>query len=206
MADRSVSVELRAEIGAFDRNMKRAQQDVAGLARGMTETGASAQAMRRKLESATRALPKIKIDADSSAAEVKFAELRRDLEGLASKRIGIDVDAGSAQARLQTIERELAELAAMEADPLVKADIAMALDDLRKVNTELDRLDGRTARVDVDVAGGVAAAGKLKDVVDGLDDAFAAAGSTAGSALAEALRSAAGPAVLGVLGGVAATV
>ncbi|MFC4535683.1 hypothetical protein [Sphaerisporangium dianthi] len=158
MADRSVSISLRAKVGDFVTNMRTAKASTQDLSRQMTETGASADRMRQRLEAATKALPKIKIDADSSAAEVKFAQLRRDLESLAGKRIGIDIDAGAAIAETQRIERELEQLQRTEVDVSVRADIGTALAELRAMQGEVNRLDGETARVkvDADVSGALA--------------------------------------------------
>lgn len=159
MADRSVSIELRVPVGSAIKNVKALGGDVRSLSAQMTETGASAGRMRQRLEAATRALPKIKIDADSTAAEVKFAELRRELESLADKRVGIDIDATAAQAKISEIEQELRKLAASEPDVHVRADITAAIEQLRLVDAQADRLDGKNANVHVnaDVGGAMTA-------------------------------------------------
>lgn len=130
--------------------MATAKKSTQDLSRNMTETGASAERMRQKLEAATRALPKIKIDADSSPAEIKFAQLRAEMEKLASKKIGIDIDAAEATAEIQRIQRELEQLQRNEADINVRADIGEALSELRALDSEISRVDGRTANVNVD--------------------------------------------------------
>ncbi|GAA3416233.1 hypothetical protein GCM10018952_44440 [Streptosporangium vulgare] len=124
----------------------------------MTETGASADRLRQRLEAATRALPKIEIDADSSPAEIKFAQLRAQLEALADKKIGIDVNADAARAEIAQIEQELSELQRNETNIDVKADIGTALSELRSLDGEISRVDGRTAHVNVnaDVGGALA--------------------------------------------------
>lgn len=202
MADRSVSVSLRAKVTDFVTGMQSAKKSTQDLSRQMTETGTYAAEFRRRLEAATKALPKIEINADSSAAEIKFAELRRQLEALASKRIGIDVDAGTARAELQQVEHELEQLQRSEASIDVKADIGTALAELRAIDSEVSKVDGRNARVkvDADVAGALtgiatvsAALAALPAVatigvgVAGLGAAFAVAGAGAGAFAAAAL-------------------
>jgi hypothetical protein len=174
--------------------MREAKGGAQDLSRQMTETGASADRMRQRLEAATKALPKIKIDADSTAAEIKFAELRSQMDSLSDKRIGIDISAADAMAQIQEIERELEKLERAETDINVKADIGSALAELRAVDAEVSKLNGKDARVDVnaDVAGALrsialvgAALASLPAVttiavgVTALGGAFAAAGAGA---------------------------
>lgn len=163
MADRSVSISVRARVGEFIAGMGKAKESTQDLGRQMTQTGAYADQFRRRLEAATKALPQIKIDADSSAAEIKFAQVRAEMEKLASKRIGIDIDAASAQAQLAELQRELEQLQGQSATIDVKADIGSALAELRTVDSEVSRLSGRTARIDVnaDVSGALASIGMV---------------------------------------------
>ncbi|MET8985824.1 hypothetical protein ABZW49_10285 [Nonomuraea wenchangensis] len=149
MADRSVSINLRARVSGFVAGMREAKGETQNLSRQMTETGASADRMRQRLEAATRALPKIKIDADSTAAEIKFAELRSQMDSLGDKKIGIDISAADAMAQIREIERELEQLQRGETDINVRADIGTALAELRAVDAEVSRLNGKDASVDV---------------------------------------------------------
>ncbi|WP_326646690.1 hypothetical protein OG884_18860 [Streptosporangium sp. NBC_01755] len=139
--------------------MEQAKRETTDLGRKMTETGASADRMRRRLEAATKALPKIEIDADSSPAEIKFAELRKQLESLADKKVGIDINADAARAELAQIERELEQLQRNEANINVRADIGTALAELRAIDGEVSKVDGRTASVNVNADVGGALAG-----------------------------------------------
>lgn len=204
MADRSVSISVRARVSEFIAGMGKAKESTADLGRQMTQTGAYADQFRRRLESATRALPQIKIDADSSPAEIKFAKLRAEMEKLADKKIGVDIDAASAQAQLQEIERELEKLQGQAATIDVKADIGTALAELRAVDAEVSRVSGRDAHVtvDADVSGALASialvAGALASLpavttiavgVTALGGAFAAAGLGAASFAAVAVPS-----------------
>ncbi|MBG0828561.1 hypothetical protein HS041_12355 [Planomonospora sp. ID67723] len=204
MADRSVSINLRARVAGFVAGMGQAQKETTNLGRKMVETGASADRMRQRLEAATRALPKIEIDADSTPAEIKFAELRAQMESLADKRIGIDIDADAARAQLAEIERELEALQRSEVDINVRADLGTALSELRALDGEVSKVDGRTANVNVNadvggaLAGIAAVAGALASLpavttvavgVTALGSAFAAAGLGAASFAAVAVPS-----------------
>lgn len=204
MADRTVSVSLRARVSAFVSGMGQAQRSTEDLSRQMQQTGAYAAEFRRRLEAAAKALPKIEIDADSSPAEIKFAQLRAEMEKLADKQIGIDISAADAQAQLREIERELEKIQGQSATIDVKADIGAALAELRAVDSEIARVDGQTARVEVDadVAGALsdialvgAALASLPTVttlaagVGGLAGAFTAAGVGAASFSAVAVPS-----------------
>jgi hypothetical protein len=158
-----LTVNIKARVSTFVGNLRLAGSETTNLGRRMTETGASADRMRKRLEAATKALPKIEIDADSSPAEIKFAQLRRDLETLATKKIGIDVDAASASAQIQEIERELEKLARTESSVHIKADIGTALTELRAIQGEANRLNQTRANVQVnaDVAGALSNIGMV---------------------------------------------
>ncbi|MFF4417098.1 hypothetical protein ACFYY8_31645 [Streptosporangium sp. NPDC001559] len=202
MTERSVSVSLRAKVSSFITGMRQAKTETVDLGRKMTEAGANADNFRKRLEAATKALPKIEIDADSTPAEIAFAQLRAQMEQLASKRIGIDIDDGAARAELAQIERDLQDLQRSNANVSVNADIGTALAELRAIDSEISKVDGKTARVNVnaDVAGalsGIAMVGAALAAlpaavsigvgVAGLGAAFAAAGAGAGAFAAVAL-------------------
>lgn len=193
MADRTVSTRLRLDVGPFSAGARTAGKDLATLNRNMMSTAGFADGMRKKLEDATKRLPKIEIDADSSPAQIKFAQIRHELEKLSEQTIGVDIDAGSALAEMDRLRGELLLLedgASFE----VRAGIQQATEDLAAVNAEVRRLDGRHAKVRVDVD------------TDSAMPKLASFGDAAGGALATALRSSATPALLGALGGLAASV
>ncbi|HET9160623.1 MAG TPA: hypothetical protein VFN88_08425, partial [Caulobacteraceae bacterium] len=162
-----------------------------------------ADRLRNQVELAARSLPKIQLDADSTPAQRRIAELRTALVGLADKRIGVDLDAAAAMAQIAAIERELADLSkSNEID--IRADAGSALAELRAVSSEVARVDGRTARINVnaDVAGALtnialvgAALASLPAVtsiavgVGALGGAFAAAGAGAAGFAAVAVPS-----------------
>ncbi|MER5608334.1 hypothetical protein AB0F93_00060 [Micromonospora tulbaghiae] len=66
--------------------------------------------MAKVLRDAAEAIPPMKIDADSTDAERKLADVADRIHDLGSARIGIDVDAATAYAELRAIAQELQRL------------------------------------------------------------------------------------------------
>jgi hypothetical protein len=103
-------------------NLDEAEQSLGDLQKFMTEAkrtaltggdevGAAFQTeMAKTIATAAGKIPPIKIDADSSAAETKLAEVRARLVELQSKHIGIDIDAGAALAELKAVQEILGKL------------------------------------------------------------------------------------------------
>ncbi|MER5649047.1 hypothetical protein [Streptosporangium sp. NPDC002524] len=160
MAERSVSVRLKMDVAGFTAGSRAAGRDLSGLNRKMGETAGAASGMRKKLEDAVRKLPKIEIDANSTAADLKVAEVRDELEKLSQKKIGVDINADQAFMQMQVLRAELVELE-RGASFDVKAGISQALGELAAVDAEVNRLTGNEARVqvDADVSGALASIG-----------------------------------------------
>lgn len=119
------------------------------------QVGAFAADMQRRLTRAIEALPDIELGADATEAQREVAAVRTELAQLADQRVGIDIDATEAQTRVAELQRRLQALDGDDADIQVRTDVAAALTQLAAVNGEVDRLDGRTARVKVDVDRGL---------------------------------------------------
>lgn len=135
--------------------------------------GAFARGFQDRLRAAFSSLPKAKIDADASPAERRIAELRAQMEALSKKTVGVDVDAGAALAELASIKAELASIG-RNATVDVRADTAAASSELAAVQEQVNRLDGRTARVNVEAGGsGLLALG----ITAGIGAALPAAGA-----------------------------
>jgi hypothetical protein len=159
---------------------------------GERVAGAFAEAFQRRLRAAFAALPDAKIDADSSPADRKIAELRARLEALSKKTIGVDVDAGAAMAEVAAIKAQLADLGRTQ-DIQVRVDAGAAEAELAAVQAQVSRIDGRTAnvRVDADVSGALAGIATVGIALAGL--AAIPVGATVGAgilALAPALGAA----------------
>ncbi len=156
MAERSISTKLTLKVAEFLAGANNAQRALGDLNRKFTETAGFAAGFRKKLDDAFKRLPKIELDANSTPAEVKIAELRRRLETLRDKKVGVDIDAGAALAEMNLIQRELASIDDREVSFDVRAGIAGAMAELAAVNAEIARLDGQ--RADVNVGADVTAA------------------------------------------------
>ncbi|MER7505280.1 hypothetical protein AB0L05_17220 [Nonomuraea pusilla] len=163
MADRTVSTRLRLNVSGWTAGTRAMRSDLSAVNRDLVKSSGFVEGFRKKLEDATKRLPKIEIDADSSAADIKMAQLRRELESLASKRIGVDIDAGEAMAEMQRLR---AQLLSMEegASFEVRAGIKQATEDMAAVEAEVRRLDGRdvTFKVDADTKDALGSLAKLQ--------------------------------------------
>ncbi|MEV8637798.1 NlpC/P60 family protein [Streptosporangium sp. NPDC051023] len=167
------SVDVKADTAAALAQLAKVQADVDKLsvekaeipvrvkpegepaAEGTRAGGAYAQGFRARVEAAFKALPDLVIDANSSPAAAKIAELRARMESLAGKTVGIDINASAAQAELAAIQAELSSLDGRNISADAQVDVAAALSQLAAVEAGLSQVDGRVAnaRVDVDVAG-----------------------------------------------------
>lgn len=174
--------------GPLDESSKRQRQRAPK--QGEDVGGAFAQGFKKRLQAALSSLPKINIDADSSDADKKVAELRARMAELAGKTIGVDIDAAKALAELNAIKVELGKvgqnasidvradtaaaisqieavqaaagkLLGETATVQVDADTAKADAELAATDAEVDRLDGRRASINVDVSGAVSSLGRL---------------------------------------------
>ena len=140
--------------GPLDESTKK--QRTKAPKQGDEVAGAFARGFQKRLQAAFAQLPQVKIDADSSEADKKIADLRARMQALGEKTIGVDIDAEAALAELETIRGELAGLG-QDAPINVRADVAAALAQLEAVQAEVSRLNGEDVEVKVDVdKGGLA--------------------------------------------------
>jgi cell wall-associated NlpC family hydrolase len=80
-------------------------------------------------------LPEIKVDADTSEAEAKLAQLRADMVDLRSKRIGVNIDADAAYAEVKRIIAELDKLDRRTVDAEIRTNARAVAADLGQVVT-----------------------------------------------------------------------
>lgn len=142
----------------FTREAKRQTRDVeigpdkARTAKqGRESAGSFADAFKRQIEQASRTLPPLTVGVAKNAAEQAIRDIQARLRDLSGKTIGVDLDAGAAIAQVRALEGELRDLAASSPDIQVQADTTAALARLGQITASVDRIDGRTARVEVDV-------------------------------------------------------
>lgn len=162
--------------------------------------GAFGRVAKAKIESALKDLPNPTIDADSTPAERKIAELRARLEELRDKRIGVDLSGEEALAKAKEIAAELDELARKHPDVQVRADTAAARADLLSLEAEVDKLDNRRASIFVSDNG---SANESKSNIN----ALMAAGISLGPAIipvAAAVAAALGGIGIGAIAGIGA--
>ena len=150
MTDRTVTTRLKLDTLGFTAGGNSAKSTLRDLDRKFSESAGFAKGFRKQLEDAAKRLPPIDIDVNSSAAEVKLAELRSRLESLSSKTVGVDIDSAEAYAELQALQRELAAIDDNDVAFEVRASVSQALADLAVIDREISRVDGRDARVNVD--------------------------------------------------------
>jgi hypothetical protein len=199
LAERSISARLVLKVAEFIAGGNAAKRTLSDLNSKFVETAGFAAGFRKKLDDAFKKLPKIEIDANSTPAEVKVAELRRKLEELRDKKVGVDINATAALAEMHLIQRELASIDDRDVSFDVRAGISGAMAELAAIDSEIGRLDGRTANVNVDAdisgalrgfatvaaAGAALAAAPIIVTVGasavGLGAAFGAAGAGAGA-------------------------
>ncbi|MFJ3588580.1 peptidoglycan DD-metalloendopeptidase family protein [Streptomyces sp. NPDC090231] len=124
--------------------------------------GAFARSIRRKLQAAFKAMPKLDVRLGDEGVDAELARIRSKLESLSTKRIGIDVSAEAAEAEIVRLEAKLRELGAQHPNVAVRADTATARAALAEIRAEIAAIGGRqTVTVEVDGAFGA----KLRAVV-----------------------------------------
>ncbi|WP_405620237.1 peptidoglycan DD-metalloendopeptidase family protein [Streptomyces sp. NBC_00076] len=124
--------------------------------------GAFASSIRRKLEAAFKAMPKLDVKLSDTGVDAELARIRAKLEALSGKRIGIDVSAADAEAEIVRLEAKLRELGAQHPNVAVRADTATARAALAAIRAEIAAVGGRqTVAIEVDGAFGA----KLRAVV-----------------------------------------
>lgn len=141
-----------------------------GTETGEAYGGAFARTVKTRVEAALKALPKVKVDADSSLADVKLAAIRAELEDLGKQQIGVDVDDAVALAQLRRLKTELDEIGADSASLQVRADTTAAGAELDKLAAHLQRLgdESPTVQVDADTAAADAKLAETKSEADRL--------------------------------------
>ncbi|MEW2488782.1 hypothetical protein [Streptomyces sp. NPDC048411] len=124
---------------------------VAAGRQGDDAGGAFSRSLKRKLEVAFRAMPKLQVGLADTGVDAELARLRSKLEQLSGKRIGIDVDAMAARAEVERIEKELLRLGAQHPNVQVRADTATARAALAELRAEIDAVDRKRIQVPVRV-------------------------------------------------------
>ena len=100
------------EIG---RNSSKSVTDEMGKG-GTKSADAFGSSFRKRLKAALDALPEAEIDANSSKADKKVAELRKRMEELLGKEIGVDISSKDAMKEIALIDTGLEEVRSKSKD------------------------------------------------------------------------------------------
>lgn len=122
-----------------------------------------ADTIERRITRAIKSLPNIELKADAGDSERKLEELRGQLKELSDKKIGVDIDAATARERIKEISADLVDLAHKTPNVAVAVDAARASSELAAVEREVDKLDGRKAKIDADTTEAEAKVGAFAD-------------------------------------------
>lgn len=126
---------------------------VAASRQGDNAGGAFASSLRRKLEAAFKAMPKLDVKLSDTGVDAQIARLRAKLEQLSNKRIGIDVGAEEARAEVARLEEELKRLGANHPNPRIRIDTAAATASLAEIRAEIDAATATPGRIHLEVDG-----------------------------------------------------
>jgi hypothetical protein len=143
--------------------------------------GAFARTLKARLDAAFRSLPKIQIDANSTPAERRVAELRAELDALSKKKIGIDITDKDALAAMGRLRLELDKLQHGDNSIRVRVDAGAASAELATLQAQLAGLLGGGG------AGGGAGGGRFNPpslLITGIISALPLIGPLAGAATA----------------------
>ncbi|MDX2978143.1 peptidoglycan DD-metalloendopeptidase family protein [Streptomyces microflavus] len=113
--------------------------------------GAFARSIRRKLEAAFKAMPKLQVGLADTGVDAELARIRARMETLRNKTIGVDVSTADAEREIVRIDAELRRLGASHADVEVRADTATARAALAEIRAEIAAVDATDVDLDVHV-------------------------------------------------------
>lgn len=179
--NRDATIEIKGDIDPAMRAAKSFEKYVSGL-NPEVRLDMDVSAAERKLGAFEKSLKDRLTKAMSaigSSGSRELQELQARLQSLNLKKIGIDVSGKDAEQEIQKIERDLAHLVATTTEVQIHGDASDALRALESTERAREKLDGKRARVKVDVDGATKATTQLSLVdrmlskigVDGKDAA-----------------------------------
>lgn len=118
-----------------------APSDTDSRDQGTKSAGAFVEGFRARLAAASRSLPDLQINADSTDAERELAHLKTMILALRDAKIGVDLDEHEALARLNSLHAELDRLSRESPSIKVRADTAVAAGEIAKLQAALTLLD-----------------------------------------------------------------
>lgn len=153
VAGRTFSAEFNKAVRSRTNGVNLGPSTSSTTRQGQQAGRTFADSFKARVEAALRSLPDIQINADSTAAEVRIARLRTNLEQLRDQRVGIDITSEMALASIENIKRQLDELRAASPDVAVQVDTLHASEELARIQAEIDALHGDDVQVNVDDGG-----------------------------------------------------
>ncbi|MDH6625730.1 septal ring factor EnvC (AmiA/AmiB activator) [Streptomyces sp. LBL] len=151
--------------------------------------GAFSRSLRRKLEAAFKAMPKLDVKLGDTGVDAELARIRSKLETLSNKRVGIDVSAEAAEAEIVRLEAQLRELGAQHPNVQVRADTATARAALAEIRAEIASVGGRQdVTLEVDGAFGAKLRAVVAEAQASIPDINIDADTTPARAEVQALR------------------
>lgn len=166
---RMVGQQVQRQIqDALRDGVKNAPTDAPARTQGAKAGRTFGDSLKASLKAALADMPKVKIDADSSSADLALSNLQLRMEALSNKKIGVDIDANAAKAELDSIKAELTELGQNSPDIAVQVDTARAAADLDRFSAQVDRVAqaNATVRVQAETEQASLALGEVEDEAD----------------------------------------
>lgn len=134
------SVRVRPDTRGFRDELQRGVEDSGaadlGEKQGGLYGGKFAEEAKRSLTKALSDLPEVKIDADSTEADLKLAAIRAELDALSHEEIGVTIDDHLLLAQVARIKAELAGLGKTGSARL-QLDTKSAIADLDKLGKDV---------------------------------------------------------------------
>jgi hypothetical protein len=135
------SVRVRPDTRGFREELKRGVENSGageqGQRQGEEFGGKFATEAKKALTKALSDLPEMKIDADSSDADLKLAAIRAELDALSHEEIGVTIDDHLLLAQVARIKAELAELGKSSGSAALHMDTKSAIADLDKLGKDV---------------------------------------------------------------------
>lgn len=138
-----------------DRALDKAKSSAerSGRDAGDAHGDAFQQAVRKHVTKAYQSLPKLKIDADTSAAKRELAQIRAEMERLTNADIGVDIDDVAALHKIQLLESRLKRLQREHVDIRTDVDVLASIAALEALNREIEHVDGKVVRINTKDSG-----------------------------------------------------
>lgn len=173
-----IAEEINRQVKEKTRNLPVGGGDAPARESGTRTAGAFADAFKKKIDEALRALPPIQIGVAATEAEQKLKDLKAELLELSGKRVGVDLTDAEAIAKLDELKTRLEEINRSSESVQVKTDTAAAIAKLDEFKAKLDTLHDKDVSVNANTGG----------AKSGLDDVKNSADQSGNSVLAMAGR------------------